>query len=432
MRYRLTSCILAMVFLFTLSVAYGQEEPVPEPQDSPEAVVPDALPEGEAQPDPEPQDSLEAVVPEVLPTPAVPEEPQSLPESEVRELVSEAYWRKANQWLGSKHENSGRLLMRDLSREMPDTRWGAAAAQWLETNRGLDHSGKTEFVIGSTLNGAALAFTFLIGISDDLGDSGEEIIAWGSLGGALVGLGTSLLVSPYINISDSQAMWMNFNGLWGFYNGFLVYDLLYPLDDQDAFLAGSIGVALGVGTTAALWKFLDVDEGAVQLAQSLGLFTFEMAMFTNLLVGGENVFRDNETAALLGLLVPANAAVVGGYFLGNHLRWPADDIRYISLGGVLGNLLGAAILATVQPDSAEGAAGIMLPSILGSLALSTVIVRPWRHAGEGDDDEEVTGSLLHLDERGLRAGIPSIQLIPREYKGETGIGVQVPLLTVGL
>jgi len=356
--------------------------------------------------------------------------PEDLTEEQAN-LVSKAFWLKANQWVGSRHEKEGRLLMRDLSREFPQTDFGKKATVWLDENRGIDRSGRTEFIIGSTTMGIYFGMAVMMGMMDRIDGLEGDHILWTTVGTGLAGLGGSILASMNTSVSDSQAIIYNFAGLWGFYNGFLVYDLLYPWDEEDAMLAGALGMGLGIGACAATWKNLDVDEGAAQFMVYSGIYTFEILLLADFMIGGEDVLRDNETVALLSLLIPANAASVGGYFLGRHLKWTADDIRLIGLGGLLGNLIGGAIIATVEPDSIETGMGIMLGSVIGSLGISTVLLKPWEDAASGEEGK-VADSLLHFGRKGVTVGVPTPQFMPTSYRGETGWGVQLPLLSADL
>jgi len=355
--------------------------------------------------------------------------------TEQREAEAELLWRKAQQWLGGKDEAAGRLLVADVARDYPETLYGREAAKWLEENRGLDHSGRTELIVGATLNGTLLGFSVSAGLGDYWPRYRGEVLAWSAVGGALAGLSASAIVSGYVNVSDSQAWLFDFAGMWGWWNGLVIYDLLYPLDDADSMLAAAAGLSAGTAATLALWPHLDVDEGAASMATWMGIYTFEVALLSNYAIGGERVFRDDETAALLGLLVPSNLAVAGGYVAGKELRWTSDDVTFIALGGFLGNLVGAALIATVDrlQDSVQPAMATLLVSTIASLGVSTVIVRPWRHAGleSRRDPLPAWAGLLHVDENGTHVSTPAPTLVPVSWRGETGLGVEVPILSIG-
>jgi len=386
-----------------------------------------------------------AVVTQTAPTPAmqsdptpgeqsdpVPTEPVPLTQDPLRSALAEALWVKANQWLGSKHEEAGKLLMEDLSRDFPDTTHGRLAALWLLENRGLNQAGKTELMIGATTNGALLGASASSGLFLDHEDAGK-IVPWSSFGAALAGLGISAAVGSHTNVSDSQASLFNFAGLWGWYNGFFVYDLLYPIDSQDVLLAAAAGQTAGMALSVALWDSLDVDEGAAQMAIWSAGYALETAFFLNLAIGGKNVFSRNETVAILGLLIPSNAAALGGYFLGNHLRWTADDVNLIGLGGFLGNLLGGALVATIQDlQGPRSGPTTMVASVVGSLALSTVLLHPWTRAGSTPQPSAPTTALLNFDRDGLTLGLPAPNIFPSSHNGHTALAVELPLLSLDL
>jgi hypothetical protein len=348
-----------------------------------------------------------------------------------------AYWKKARQWLGSRHEAEGKLLLRDLARDYPDSPEGRDAASYLGGLGELDRSGRIEFIAGNTIMGAYFGYSLALGIAlsrdDDVGnvDSSLQTALWSSLGGGLVGLGASALASNWMNVSKSQALLYNFSWAWGWTNGFLVYDLVFPFDPDEALIAGAGGMALGAGTSLLLWRHLNVDEGAAQMAVSTALYSLELIALAETAIGGAHVYRDNETAALVGLLVPANAAVVGGYLLGRHLRWTADDVRLLSLGGFLGNLAGAAIWATAKPGPRSGSV-ILASSVVVGLAVGTLMVRPWRRAGESTLAGEVGTGLLHLGLRGWSVQPPLPMMVPVASHGRTGVGVSFPVLSSSL
>jgi len=235
----------------------------------------------------------------------------------------EAYWKKARQWQGSDREDEAKLLLRDLARDYPDTPAGARAHAWLAENGDRNRDGRTEFIIGSTLMGAYFGYTATLGIYDDiLDDIAWKTAAWMALGGGLTGLGASALASRWMSISDSQAMLYNFAGTWGWMNGYLLYDLIWPLDGNEVLIAGATGMGVGLVTSLALWPWLDVDEGAAQMATSSGVYALEFATLAAVLLGGDRVFRDNESASILGVLLPANGAVVAATSWGRSCAGP--------------------------------------------------------------------------------------------------------------
>lgn len=368
------------------------------------------------------------------PTAAAPTGPEGCPPCDPEVGVPDGYLRKAMQWLGSDREDEGKLLLRDLARDYPDATAGRWARAWLDEHGDRNQDGRTEFIIGSTLMGAYFGYTATLGLYDDiLDDSAWKTAAWMSLGGGLTGLAASALASRWMNISDSQAMLYNFAGTWGWLNGYLLYDLIWPLDGNEVLVAGATGMGVGLVTSLALWPWLDVDEGAAQMATSGGAYALEFATLTAVLVGGDRVFRDNESAAILGVLVPANAAVVGGYFLGKKLRWSADDVRFISLGGFLGNLLGAAVVVssggTVR-DNPRAWSSVMGASVLAGLVAGALIVRPWDDPAEASRDSVPLGAgLVHLNVAGVHFRPPLPRITPVERNGRVGVGVDLPLLT---
>jgi hypothetical protein len=403
----ITTALALSLLLALPAVSRAQEDPLPTEK---MMVIGD--------PEPEPDiDTTKTAAPE-----------QPCPEDE----VPKAYWNKAMNWVDGRYQKSGRLLLRDITREYPDTPWGKRAADWLEENEGLDRSGRVEFISGSTLLGAYFGMWFPIGFMSDANFPEGQTIMWSSFAGGVVGLGASALASSRLSISDSQAQLYNFAWAWGGLNAFLAYDLLFSLEDEDAITAGAIGMLGGAAASLALWKHLDVPEGQAYFSTLTTLYAMEMLFLANFAIGGNSTFDENEKVSLLSLIVPSNAALVGSFFLWKKLRWTASDVRYISLGGLLGNLLGGAILASVEPDSPEAGAWTMLGSVAGSLTLATVIVRPWNKTGDAEDLDDASPALVHVGRRGIRINAPIPSVIPVAHNGETGIGVNVPLLSVSL
>lgn len=348
-------------------------------------------------------------------------------------VAPELYWLKAMKWLDGEHPREGKLLLRDLARDYPGTSRGLQASRWLEEHAELDHSGRVEFIIGSTLMGAYFGYTLSLGLAGDDMDEQDSVktATWTSVGGAALGLTASALTSGMFGQSNSQALLYSFAGSWGWMNGFMVYDLVSPLHWDDALVSGAVGMGVGIGTSLALWPHLDVDEGAAQMTMSLSSYTLELLFLSTLAIGGPDVYRDQETIALLALLLPANGAAVGGFFLGQELGWTAADIRYISLGGILGNLLGAAVLMTAQPESFEAGMATQAGIVAGSLVASTLIVRPWRHAHR-ESQALRSSALVHLDGEGLHLQPPLPTVRPFSHQGRFAWGLELPVLSSDL
>jgi hypothetical protein len=346
---------------------------------------------------------------------------------------AELLWRKANQWLGSSREEAGRYLMEDIRRDYPDTEWGTRAGQWLDVNRGIDRSGRAEFIVGGTYNGALLGFALASGLSDYTHPYEGEVIAWSAVGGAVLGLTGTAISSGFMDVSESQAWVFDTMGLWGFWNGIVFYDLVRPLDSEEVLLAGAAGLTLGTAATLAFWDDLNVDEGAIKMSTWAGIYTAESALLTIYAIGGDRVLRDQESLALLALVVPANAALVGGYYTGRTLQWTADDVTYIALGGFVGNLLGFALVATIDAlQGVRAGCATMLASTLASLGVSTLIVAPWENAGSTASASAAPGALLVAGREGVRLSLPVPEVTPVEYRGELGLAVGVPLLSIDL
>ncbi len=361
--------------------------------------------------------------------------------------VPEAFLRKAQQWLGGGNDEAGRLLMMDIARDYPYSTPGKRAKEWLSVNSGLDRSGRVEFIVGSTLLGSYLGYTVSMGLAtgDSDGDVGEaeaKGVIWSAVGGAAAGLVGSVFYSLNNSVSESQARLFSFLGSWGWFNGFFIYDLFNPLWDNvsDALLSGGLGMAIGVGTSFALWDRLNVDPGTAELATGMATYTTYFASLFNFVALGAGAYRDHEAFSVLMLLLPANAAFVGGFYLGDELKWSAGDIRLIELGGFLGTLLGGAMLVTIQPDIEDGdsiarvIAGTLAGFTAAGLVGAALVVEPWSSTGATSEKRSASGlnGLVRYDGDQWEMGAPLPSLLPRQVEGRTGVGFEVPLLSIRL
>lgn len=358
--------------------------------------------------------------------------------------VPEAFYKKAQNWLDSGEGDAGRLLMKDLAREYPDSPYGKSAQQWLGSHGKLDQSGRVEFIVSSTALGAYLGYTAVLGfttLNDSLADDEVKTTIWSSVAGAGAGLVGSVLGSMDLNVSEAQARLYWFLGTWGWFNGFFIYDLFRPLWDapSEALLSGGAGLLLGVGTSFALWDRLDVDAGTAELATGMATYTTYFMTLANFFFAGPEAYRDYETLATLMMLVPANAAFVGGFFLGDHLKWSAGDVRLMELGGALGTLVGGALLATFTP---EGDGDTVAKKVTATLALSTAagiagaafILQPWDKQVSKTAQKRPSGlsGLVTFDGEEWNMGTPLPTILPRQIEGKTGIGFEVPVLSIRL
>jgi hypothetical protein len=271
--------------------------------------------------------------------------------------------------------------------------------------------------------------------------------------GSGVGFGAGLLTGSLTDITATQATVLHSHAMVGFWNGILLNSLGRHRMGGAGY-AGLTGLGAGLVLTTPFIRHFKMTPGAAQFAQNFSLFAMETALFTSLSIGGSPTFTRNRVATLVSATIATNGALIGGYFIGTELQWTERDQAIIMMGGLAGNGIGAlVVLASLMYDLRfldflggkaqrdnqavmRGMGRVMLCSMLGGLAVSTLIVRPWRSARKENRTSSfaanTNGSLLHLGKKGWKTGIPAFQLIPSEYRGQRTVGIHVPLLSVGL
>ncbi len=370
----------------------------------------------------------------------------------LKQTIATARWTHAQRLLKAGRQMEAWPVLLDLAENFPETVEGQSAAAYIQRHpntapRGTSIPGTGEMMVRSGFIGWLAAQSIAIaGFGDDVLPSSDK--QWlplvpMALGGGL-GVGAGYLVASRLDITPSQAIALHSHAWMGFVDGMILYDLAMPLDRKSLY-AGLGGMAIGIGVSALTWNALRMEPGAAQFAQNFSFFALETALFGSLAVGGGDVFSKHEKATLATIAVIANGALAAGYFMGKALRWTEEDQLLIATGGAAGTLLGGLIVVVdglghmFQSGGMSGqeVGEVMLGTMAAGLGVATLIVRPWRHAGRESSLSERSprsgkGSLIHLDETGIHAGFPTPHLFPSQHKGRSAIGLQVPLLTVGL
>ena len=320
--------------------------------------------------------------------------------------------------------------------------------------------GKWELAGRMTLVGAVTAYATATAIdrywyAKAYARNGQMALGALTMGGAATGFGAGLLTGSLVDVAPSQAIAVQTHAMVGFWDGLMIG---YLTKSSKAPAPGSlIGIGAGLGMSAAMWRLLEMDPGAAQFSQNFSLFAMETAALSALTFGGGDAFGKHKKVTLATTLAVTNAAMIGGYFIGDQLHWTEADQLKILLGGLSGNMAGMTIVSVIAfaelMDSIgslfeEGSSssvltpslvgGINLGCMLGGLIISTLIVRPWRNAGKERDwaggarSFNKYGTLFHVDQRGFMAGVPALQLVPSEFEDSSGFGVHLPLLSVDL
>ena len=129
-------------------------------------------------------------------------------------------------------------------------------------------------------------------------------------------------------------------------------------------------------------------------------------------------------------MLPANAMLVGGYFLGKKLDWSRSDIRYISLGAFLGNVLGGALILSMGGGQEfEGSMWTMFGSVVAGVGTTIAILQPWKKPGHDVmAPKRSTGAIISYVDGKVHLDAPEPIILPeRSPSGETGFRVILPL-----
>jgi len=354
---------------------------------------------------------------------ACPEE--SLDDKKARNLYEEALTSEVTGDLGG-----ARRMFQTLMDSYPQTRFSCWADEHLgDLKLGkarINKEGRAQFIIGATTFGAwaGFAFTGMIVTGDDEFSENEAKAAiWASIGGAAAGLVPSIFLSSDLPMSTGRATLINFAWTWGLWHG-MAFSLM-PEDDLSP--PGIFGLSLAMSAAGfagayTLTHYVDVADGDAALISAAGLWSSWFTLATGLLISEE--FLDDESVWIPITLTGGDIGVGMAALMSGRFNMSAGRVGLVNLGGLLGGLVGAGVLATAEVDEMRTAVGIMMASTLAGLAAGAIFTRDYDNghgAGSGV-------ALLEFGADGWKVGAPIPQIMPASVDGKQGFAIQVPLL----
>lgn len=329
-------------------------------------------------------------------------------------------------------------LMDFILRRYPDSAASAAIrrARSAPDSRRIDSSGRTEFVVWSTMYGMWLG----VAVPGTFGAESEEAYGVGLLLGGPTGffIGRGLTSDAPMGEGDAGAI--SFGSAWGTWQGFGWAEVLElgadscgtdPVIPEEGFceveagasseaLFGSmlLGSAIGTATGALLARNHEIDPGDATTA-SLGSLWGTWYGF------GLAVLADVEDDGLLtASLLGGNAGLIAGAAMANRYDITRSQARLASIAGVAGGLAGAGIDLLVQPQSEKVA--IAIPLVTSTLGL--VLGATWADRGESVQEDPGEGAApgSGID---WSLGGPVVPTVVEGPRGTRGPGVRMLLLS---
>ncbi len=350
----------------------------------------------------------------------------SAQEEEARALYEEALAAEVKGNLGQARELLERLLA-----QHPDglfACWARPKLEDLKSGKGrLNREGRAQFITGATLYGAWSGFSIaMIAINEDIDEDESKAAIWAAIGGSVAGLIPSILLSSDLPMSTGRATTINFGWSWGLWHG-MAFSLM-PAPDLSVRTTFSLSLglsALGWGGAFALTHYLDVADGDAALVSTTGpWFTWFTAAIGTLIA--EEEFFDDEKVWIPILLAGGDAGVAGAALLTGKFDMSAGRVNLINLGGLMGALVGAGILALAEPDNIRAAVGLELGMTVAGLAAGAFFTRNY-------DEPAATASgfsLLELTPEGWAVGapVPRFRPGPRRADGTRAVGLELGLV----
>jgi hypothetical protein len=270
-------------------------------------------------------------------------------------------------------------LLQYVQQRYPGTPAAQQAGQLLVAMRRLapaERPGRTELMVWSATYGAWL------GIALPLMADSEEPAAYGL--GLLVGAPAGFLVGRAYansrNLTEGQARAITFGGSWGTYQGFgwaevlrlgdRVPDWCRPADEEwcreshmpTRVAAGVAGGLAGIATGAALAR-KPITAGTAAAVNSAALWGTWFGWAGGMVVGME------DRPLLTTTLLAGNAALLAAGMVAPGLELTESRVRLVSVGGLIGGLVGAGLILIIQPDDDAVIVGIpMVTSAIGLAA----------------------------------------------------------------
>jgi hypothetical protein len=229
-------------------------------------------------------------------------------------------------------------------------------------------SGTTELMVYGGLYGAWLSAAIPIGLGvDDAGSVGACILLTSP-----VAVFVAHEYASHAHTTRGQARTISVVGNWATWQG-IGWAVAGDADGQDAVLAGALAGTGAIFATAALVRGHDISLGQ---ATVLHAATYWGAWYG---VVGVGIAAADEKGFLYATLASSTVGLVGAAAWGTGHDISSSRARLISLGGLLGTLMGWGIDLLAEPDSDP-----VLWSIPGATGLAGLGFA-WWHTRERDD-----------------------------------------------
>lgn len=279
---------------------------------------------------------------------------------------------------------------------------------------GVDSSGRVELIIGNAVLWAGYGMIMPLLATEDAEEWANSFY-WTALGaGTAAGVG-SLLLSSGRAIPDGWAHLHHFSQVWGSWTAFSIYAIAAGADDADDWsaraVAGTVlgGAVAGLATSLIFKDPLSLPRGEAEFITSAAAWSSYLGFAASALIMGEDLtFR-----AGMGTVLGVGTASLAAASIWTP-PWSKSRVRYVSLLGFGGTLLGGAILISVKPDSARAAAGVALGSIGVGLGLGVLLTRNMPDATAGRRSASLPALLSYVDGE-LDWGVPLPKIQPMAY-----------------
>jgi hypothetical protein len=226
----------------------------------------------------------------------------------------------------------------------------------------IDQSGRIESIVFSTLYSTWLG----IGTARLANAESEKAIAAGMMIGAPAGLLTSLTLTRNARLSKGQAALVNFSGYWGTWQGYGLAILLDRNDDEKTMISSAMaGGLLGILTTSALTRKIDLSSGDAGIINYGGLWGTWLSLCTGIIANA-----DEDSDKLLRLLLTGGNLGAGAMAaIAPKIEVSLMRASLINLSGIVGTMIAGGLLLITQPDDEESIFGtLMSGGIIGLLA----------------------------------------------------------------
>lgn len=352
------------------------------------------------------------------------------------EVEAQAYYDKAIRAMVDGKLRRARKLLQVVITRYQRSRYFIAAKEKLAAidstpqaaaeSHGRDSSGRVELIIGNSLLWVGYGMVAPLLFTDDF-NSWSDSAFWSALGaGTAAGVG-SLLLSSGRAIPDGWAHLHHFSQIWGSWTAFAVYAISAGVDDADNWSSRAIAATVlggGVAGLAISLIFKDplsVPRGEAEFVTSAAMWGSWLGFSTSILIMGEDIGFRGAMGTVLGL---GTASIAAASIW--TPPWSKSRIRYISLMGFGGLLLGNAILYAASSNEARVYGGVGIGTVLSGLALGVFVTRNMPDATPSRGSASLPALISYVDGE-LDWGVPLPKMQPLAYADGMRAGYFVDL-----